>query len=208
MTFAGRGEMQYLLYLPPDYEAHPDSAFPLLLFLHGGGESGDEIDKVATHGPPMQAARGDRLPFIVLSPQNPHVRGFWEERVVKALLDSIVQQYRVDTQRLYLTGLSRGGYGAWRVAMSFPETFAALVPICGATAESYAGWVPDIPIWVFHGDRDPVVPMSESNALVGRLLGMGRKVRYTLYPGVGHNSWERAYAEPELYPWLLEQRKP
>lgn len=207
-ALGGADSLQYLLYLPPAYAAHPDSAFPLLLFLHGGGESGGEVEKVATHGPPMQAARGDTLPFIVLSPLNPRVRGFWDEHAVKALLDSILTRYRVDPQRLYLTGLSRGGYGAWRMAMSYPETFAALVPICGVTPGGpYAGWLPDIPIWVFHGGDDTVVPVGESVDLVGRLLGMGRQVRFTVYPGVGHNSWEPAYADPQLYDWLLQQRR-
>lgn len=206
MDLPSMGSMQYWLYLPPDYQAS-EKSFPLLLFLHGGGESGHEIENVKKHGPPMLVEQGRDFPFLILSPQNPREKGFWDEHAVKAVLDSVMQVYRVDPNRVYLTGLSRGGYGAWRLAMQYPNTFAALVPICGATAAPYYRWLPDMPIWVFHGAEDPVIPLKESAEMVDSLRARGLDVRFTVYEGVGHNSWERAYEQQALYDWLLEQRR-
>jgi predicted peptidase len=200
-------EMQYLLYLPEAYEAEQGTAFPLLLFLHGGGESGDHIEMVKTHGPPSMIEEGRKFPFLVLSPQNPHPRKFWNETALIALLDNIEQEYRVDPSRVWVAGMSRGGYGAWRLAIQYPERFAALVAICGETPDHYAGWLGDMPIWVFHGEEDRTISIKESDEMVAALRKHGNPVRYTKYPDTGHNAWDQAFSDPELYTWLMAQKK-
>ncbi len=198
-------KIDYLLYLPKDYEQNAGETFPLLLFLHGGGEGGDNIEKVKTHGPPKLVAQGQDFPFLILSPQNPETRKFWDSRMLIELLDEIVKEYRIDTSRIYLTGMSRGGYGTWTLAMQYPERFAALAPVCGAAPASYAVWVPDVPIWVFHGVNDPLIDVSESVNIVKKLKELKKDVKLTIYEETGHNAWEQAYADPQLYEWLMKQ---
>lgn len=200
-------EMQYLLYLPDGYASESEAEFPLLLFLHGGGESGDDLDMVKTHGPPSMIEEGKSFPFMVLSPQNPHRRKLWNETALITLLDKIAEEYRVDRSRIWVAGLSRGGYGAWRMAIQYPDRFAALVAICGETPDHYAGWLEDMPIWVFHGEEDRTIAIRESDEMVAALKKNGNPVRYTKYAGTGHNSWDQAFSDPELYTWLLAQKK-
>lgn len=200
-------ELQYLLYLPDAYEKDGESEFPLLLFLHGGGESGNDLDKVKTHGPPSMIAEGHSFPFLVLTPQNPHSRKLWNETALITLLDKIEQEYRVDKTRIWIAGLSRGGYGAWRMAIQYPDRFAALVAICGETPDHYARWLGQMPIWVFHGEKDRAISIKESNEMVAALRKNGNPVRYTKYPDTGHNAWDKAFTNPELYTWLLDQKK-
>jgi predicted peptidase len=200
-------ELQYLLYLPDAYEANTESDFPLLLFLHGGGESGKDLDKVKTHGPPSMIEEGHKFPFLVLTPQNPHPRKLWNETALIALLDQVEKEYRVDNSRVWIAGLSRGGYGAWRLAIQYPDRFAALVAICGETPDHYAGWLGQMPIWVFHGEKDRTISIRESDEMVAALRKNGNPVRYTKYPDAGHNAWDQAFSNPELYDWLLEQKK-
>jgi predicted peptidase len=200
-------ELQYLLYLPEGYAADKEKDYPLLLFLHGGGESGSDLEKVKTHGPPSLIDKGKQFPFMVLTPQNPHPRKLWNETALIALLDKIENDYRVDRSRIWIAGLSRGGYGAWRMAIQYPDRFAALVAICGESPDHYAGWLGQMPIWVFHGEKDRTIAIRESDEMVTALRKNGNPVRYTKYPDLGHNAWERAFSDPELYTWLLAQRK-
>ncbi len=200
-------EMQYLLYLPEAYAAEPEQEFPLLLFLHGGGESGNDLDRVKTHGPPSMIDQGLSFPFLVLTPQNPYPKKFWNETALIALLDTVTEQYRVDRSRIWIAGMSRGGYGAWRMAIQYPDRFAALVAICGETPDHYAGWLGDLPIWVFHGEEDRTIAIRESDEMVAALRKNGNPVRYTRYPGTGHNAWDQAFSDPALYEWLMAQKK-
>ncbi|WP_373519241.1 prolyl oligopeptidase family serine peptidase [Pricia sp.] len=198
----------YYLYYPEDYEDVTDKKFPLLLFLHGGGESGDSLIKVRRNGPPKLIARGKKFPFLILAPQNPHKKKWWDTRAVKQLLDTIVANNRVDKSRIYLTGLSRGGGAAWEMAVQFPETFAAMAVVCGMTPVPYASWIDkNMPIWVFHGAEDKSIPVSESDEMVKKLREMGYDVRYTKYKGVGHNSWIQAYDTETLYEWFVKQKR-
>jgi len=206
-TISKEQPINYLLYLPQEYTDSGEQVFPLLLFLHGGGEGGDDVEKVKTHGPPMLVEQGQDFPFIILSPQNPYQRKFWDTKAIYALLEEIMQEYRVDSSRIYLSGLSRGGYGAWTLAMEYPERFAALAPVCGAVPSSYAGWVPEIPIWVFHGADDPVINLEESVDMVNALKRLDHQVKLTVYENTGHNSWVQAYNDPELYRWLMKQQR-
>ncbi|WP_273566537.1 prolyl oligopeptidase family serine peptidase [Maribacter halichondriae] len=198
----------YYLYYPEEYQSNEDEKFPLLLFLHGGGESGDSLVAIKRNGPPKLITQGKKFPFLVLAPQNPHKKKWWNTTALIQLLDTIVANNRVDPQRIYLTGLSRGGGAAWELAVQYPEKFAALAVVCGMTPLPYAAWIDkEMPIWVFHGEEDESIPISESETMVDRLKSMGYDVRFTRYPGVGHNSWVRAYNNEELYEWLVAQKR-
>lgn len=200
--------LRYLLYRPEDdSHATPDGKLPLLLFLHGGGEGGDDITRVKKHGPPKLIAGGRSFPFYVLAPQNPSETQFWDDQAVMRLLDQVVAEHPVDPSRIYLTGLSRGAYGAWRLAIQNPKRFAALIPISGGGALPYAGRIRDVPIWVFHGANDPVIPAEESRRLVKALKSAGSNVRYTEYPDTEHDAWTAAYTTEEVYTWMLQQRR-
>lgn len=200
----------YLLYLPHDYDQNEDPV-PLMLFLHGRGESNGPLQVVAKWGPPQLVARGEDLPYIIVSPQCP-ADDWWSEPSQQArlveLLDAMIDEYRVDESRIYLTGLSMGGYGSWRLAADHPERFAAVVPICGGGEPEDAEQLKSLPIWVFHGDQDRAVPFARSVEMVEAIKGAGgNKIRFTSLEHVGHNSWSPAYALPELYQWLDQQKR-
>ncbi len=198
--------MDYWLYLPPDYEQR--DAWPLLLFLHGAGERGSDLNLVQRHGPPRLINEGRDFPFVVVSPQCPAGR-WWEPFELAALVDAIVQQHRIDESRLYVTGLSMGGFGTWALAAHQPQRFAAIAPICGGGEPIVARLVASTPAWVFHGAKDPVVPVERSRQMVRAMENAGGQVRFTIYPDAGHDAWTETYADPELYEWLLQhQRNP
>lgn len=194
----------YLLYLPEDY-AKSDKSFPLVLFLHGMGESGEDIEKVKTHGLPKLINEGKEFPFIVVSPQCPD-EYFWNDEILIALLDHIEQNYRVNKNKIYVTGLSMGGHGTWTLALANPDRFAAIAPICGWSHPAELCNLSNMPIWVFHGAKDSVVPLSDSEQIVEQLKACGStKVKFTIYPEANHDSWTKTYNNEELYKWLLEQ---
>ena len=194
----------YLLYLPKDY-AQKDS-WPLVLFLHGSGERGDNLERVKIHGPPKLIAAGKEFPFIVVSPQCPEHRG-WELLELTALVDEMIEKYKVDRDRIYVTGLSMGGFGTWSLAAYAPFRFAALVPICGGGEPSAAKRLAHVPTWVFHGAKDPRVPLERSTKMVEAIKKNGGSVKFTVYPEALHDSWTAAYNDPELYQWLLQQKR-
>lgn len=200
-------EYNFYLFIPESYHVEKDD-FPLLLFLHGGGESGRNLSVLKKHGPPKMMAEGYPFPFLVLAPQHPNENTWWDVRAVKELLELVVEEYRVDRDRLYLTGLSRGGSAAWELAVNYPDTFAAMAVVCGMAPTPYAHWLnKEMPIWVFHGAEDPVIPVSESDIMVNRLKELGYNVTYTRYDGVGHDSWIPAYKNDDLYTWFTRYRK-
>ncbi len=199
---------EYYLYYPAAYEERTDQEFGLLLFLHGGGESGGELEEVKKHGPPKMMAEGYPFPFLVLAPQNPHKRKWWNIEAVLKLVDSVIANNRVDPKRIYLTGLSRGGSAAWNLAVQYPEKWAALAVVCGMAPEPYAHWIDKkLPIWVFHGADDPVISVSESDHMVKKLKEMNYDVQYTRYDRVGHDSWIKAYRNDDLYDWMAQQKR-
>ncbi|NCO40294.1 MAG: hypothetical protein AUJ96_29865 [Armatimonadetes bacterium CG2_30_66_41] len=195
----------YLLYLPEGYE-DTDEKWPLLLFLHGAGERGGDLEKVKLHGPVKLVEQGKGLPFVVVSPQCPENR-WWDVESLDALLDQIVATYRIDEDRVYRTGLSMGGFGTWALAIARPNRFAALAPICGGGAPRLTRHLAHIPAWVFHGAKAEVVPLSESQNMVEALKSFGGDVRLTVYPEAGHDSWTAAYDNPDLYAWFLSHRR-
>lgn len=201
-------KLRYYLYYPERYENKKEGKFGLLLFLHGGGDAGDSLSRIKSSGPPKLIAQGKQFPFLILAPQNPFEKKWWNTRAVMQLLDTIVENNRVDKKRIYLTGLSRGGGAAWELAVQYPKKFAAMAVVCGMSPLPYAAWIDKkMPIWVFHGEEDKSIPISESEEMVNRLKGMGYDVQFTRYKGVGHNSWVKAYNTEELYEWFMAQER-
>ena len=208
----------YLLFLPRGYDASSGKRWPLILFLHGAGERGSEIWKVAKHGPPKIASRSTNFPFIVVSPQCPDGK-FWSEDLLLALLDEVTNKYAVDGRRIYLTGLSMGGFGTWNLGLSHPERFAAIAPVCGGgetilltLARDFEHeklpWLKTMGVWAFHGAKDPTVTADESEHMVNALKKIGcADVKLTVYPEAQHDCWTDTYQNPELFAWFLKHSR-
>ncbi len=215
-TFKGRSskrlEMDYLLFLPHGYDQDKKKQWPLMLFLHGAGERGSNITKVTVHGPPKIVKERADFPFILVSPQCP-AGGTWSDDALLGLLDEVIKKHRVDKSRIYLTGLSMGGYGSWSLGLKYPERFAAIAPICGGgdvlpillPAPGKEATLKRLPVWVFHGAKDNLVPLAESERMVNALKRAGNEnVKLTVYPEAGHDSWTETYNNQELYEWFLQ----
>jgi predicted peptidase len=197
-------QMGYLLYLPENYEQ--EGSWPLLLFLHGSGERGTDLQLVKKHGPPKLIEAGKQFAFIVVSPQCPKGQ-WWQPVELTALLDEIVEKYKVDQDRIYVTGLSMGGFGTWSLAAYAPNRLAAIAPICGGGETYWTQQFSHLPVWVFHGAQDNGVPLQRSEEMVESLKRHGGNVKLTVYPDAGHDSWTATYDNPEFYEWLLEQKR-
>ena len=204
--------LKYLLFLPKGYKEKPDAKWPTILFLHGMGERGDNLELVKKHGIPKIVEKKEDFPFIAISPQCP-LTSVWPTMTeeLHALLVDAVQRYNVDETRIYLTGLSMGGYGTWHLAVDYPDLFAAVVPICGGMAHDGGileeiKVLKDMPIWIFHGEKDEAVPVKNSKELYDALKKLGGNVKLTIYPELGHDSWTTTYDNPNLYKWLLKQK--
>jgi len=201
--------LRYLIHLPEDYDADPDRRWPLVLFLHGAGERGSELDLAAVHGPPKLADAGHEFPFVLVTPQCPESSQWIAElSTLSGLLDEVMEAHRIDPARVAVTGLSMGGYGTWSLAVRYPDRFAAIAPICGGMWLQSAAPLQNTPVWAFHGDADDVVPISATEQIVTELRSVGADVRFTRYPGVGHDSWTETYENPEFYDWMLSHRRP
>jgi len=198
--------LNYLLWLPSDYKKEKDKSYPLLIFLHGSGERGDSIDLVKKHGPPSFVENRPDFQFITVSPQCP-VGSWWNTEDLQSMLNQIKLKYRIDTNKIYLTGLSMGGFGTWAWASSYPHQFAAIAPVCGGGDVQFADELKDTPVWAFHGESDPVVPVKRTVEMVEAVNAGGGAARMTIYPGVGHDSWVNAYKDEELYKWMLQNSR-
>ncbi len=193
----------FLIALPKDYEKEATKKFPLLIFLHGAGERGSDLEMVKKHGPPKLITAGKELPFIVVSPQCP-TNERWSVDVLNGMYKHVTKKYRVDKERVYLTGLSMGGFGTWEWAIDSPGKFAAIAPICGGGDPKKVAALKEMPVWVFHGGKDPVVPIKLSQDMVDALKAIGSEVKFTIYPEAGHDSWTETYDNPELFKWFLQ----
>jgi predicted peptidase len=198
---------RYLLFLPTGYDPESGQRWPLMLFLHGAGERGDDLEQVKNWGVPSMVDQWPDFPFILVSPQCP-AGEYWDVDALNTLLDELEERFAVDPDRIYLTGLSMGGFGTFALGLKHPERFAALAPICGGgerlwVRPEHAG----LPIWVFHGAKDTVVPISRSESMVDALRAVGADVRFTVYPEAEHNSWSETYANRELYDWFLQHKR-
>ena len=200
---------QFWLYLPDRY-AESEEKLPLIIYLHGSSRRGRDIEQVKANGlPPLLDADPD-FEFVVASPQalsNYPWQASWRPNDLILLLDHLLSSYRIDPGRVYLTGLSMGGYGTWATIAEYPERFAAAIPICGGGDPEWGEAIGTLPVWAFHGDDDAVVPVERSIEMVDLIEAAGGNARLTRYPGVGHDSYTRTYANPEIYRWLLEQVK-
>jgi dienelactone hydrolase len=203
---AGRSSsgLDYLAYLPDGYYRSL-RRWPLILALHGRGESGDDIDLVRRQGLPRRVEEEGGLPFVIVAPQS--AGWAWDVGSLGALLDEVLRKYRVDPNRVYLTGNSMGGNGTWALAADRPGRFAALAPICGTGDPASAERLRGVPTWAFHGADDRIVPVEKSERMIAALRKAGSDARLTIYPGVGHDSWTPTYANRRLYEWLLQHRR-
>ena len=202
-------QMEYLLFLPESYTQSTNQKFPLILFLHGAGERGSDLDSVKRHGIPKIVETNPDFPFIAVSPQCPE-DSWWtsELHTINGLIEEIVEKYQVDTSRIYLTGLSMGGFGTWSLASMYPERFAAIAPVCGGgEVRQILRSLVEMPIWTFHGQKDDVIPFSRSEEIVTALKKHGSSIKFTIYPEAGHDSWTKTYDNPELYKWFLKHSR-
>ncbi len=223
------GAYRYRVFVP---KIRARGGRPAILFLHGSGERGDDNAAQTKNGVRLMIALKEnggpaRFPAIVVAPQC-RAEGAWRDPDMKAMalaaLDAAVEEFGGDPHRRYLTGLSLGGYGTWAYAADEPGRWAAIAPVCGGVrfpdAPRLDPNVPNpysavartlaaarLPAWIFHGDADPAVPVGESRSMAAALLARGADVRYSEYPGVGHASWDLAYADPKLLPWMLSHRR-
>ena len=209
----------YMLFTPRDYSPE-GRRWPLMLFLHGLGESGhggEELERVKIHGPPRLVESRPDFPFVVVTPQCPPPQGepkdvvptAWRPDQLIQLVDHVLANTNTDPTRVCVTGLSMGGYGTWRLVAAYPERFAAAVPICGGgEPKSMAAALRRVPLWAFHGARDEVVPLRRSQEMVDAVRCAGGRVRLTVYPNVEHDSWTATYDNQDVYDWLLSHRGP
>jgi predicted esterase len=200
-----RASYQYVADVPR-LHLNTDPPLPVLLCLHGSGERGDDLAAVRTHGPPKLVAAGKEFPFLVVAPQCP-AGEWWNARQLIDVLDDVATKHRIDPDRIYLTGISMGGYGVWELAAEYPDRFAAIVPICGAGGPADAEQLKNLPTWAFHGMQDHDVPFNRTIEMVTALKKVGGRVRFTPYPDLGHDCWTRTYDNPQLYEWLLKQKR-
>jgi len=211
---------QYLLFLPRDYASKKNEKWPLMLFLHGAGERGTNIWRADIHGPARYIATHPDFPFLMVAPLCPS-NEVWSTGLLLGLLDGMESKYRIDTHRVYLTGLSMGGFGTWELALAAPQRFAAVIPIAGgandlpvvlartgfASPEQKAA-LQSLPVWAFHGAKDTVVDPDDSTRMIDGLKKCGvAEAKITIYPDATHNSWQRTYENPEIYDWLLQHRR-
>ncbi len=221
---ANGGVLPYRLAKPLHYD--PRATYPLILLLHGAGERGDDNRAQLLHVAPalLSPENREKYPCFVVVPQCPKGKK-WVEVNWSApnhrqpcqpsaamaptleLLQNLQKEFPIDSRRLYVIGLSMGGYGAWDVIARYPCMFAAAVPICGGGDECTAPRIAGVPIWAFHGAKDTVVPATRTRKMIDALQQAGGKPRYTEYPNCSHNSWDSAIAEPDLLPWLFAQRQ-
>lgn len=202
-------ESPYVVFVPADYNGTKE--YPVILFLHGAGETkgGSKQPVEVGIGPAIKKREKD-FPFITVIPQSE--KRTWKadsddgKRAI-AILDEVMKDYKCDPKRQYLTGLSMGGFGTWSNAAAHPNRWAAIVPICGGGNPADAAKIKDIPCWCFHGDKDTAVKVDLSRTMIDALKKAGGTPKYTEYPGVAHNSWDAAYAEKDLFPWMLQQSK-
>ena len=201
--------LNYLFYLPESYQVDENIDWPLVLFLHGMGERGNDLELVKVHGIPKIVDTKRDFPFIAVSPQCPMDYVWRDQEMLEALeslLIKIIKNYRVDKSRIYVTGLSMGGRGTWAIVAHRPDLFAAAAPICGGGDPKTASKLITVPFWVFQGALDTVHYPKESEVMIQSLKKVGGEVRYTLYPELHHDSWTITYDNPDLYKWFLSNK--
>lgn len=203
-TFTKPVSYPYIVRIPQNYDRPGDKHWPLILFLHGAGERGTDFGTIRNLGPLRYANEHPEFPFLLVAPLCPRLYD-WDPDALNELLDHAIASYKVDTDRIYLTGFSMGGAGTWETAMEYTHRFAAIAPLCGRNIPllQFRLWL--TPTWAFHGDQDDVVPLIHTTQMTDYLVEAGNpNVKLTIYPGEGHYIWDRTYANGELYDWFLQ----
>lgn len=208
-------ECGFLLFLPKGYNSGDERGnergkkWPLIVFMHGMGESGTDLDLLKLHGLPKIVERQADFPFIVISPQAPSAQEGVELDfdILNGLLDEALARLPVDEARVYLTGMSMGGFATWAWGAASADRFAAIAPVCGGGNAADAPALKSTPIWAFHGALDEVVPARGSRDMVAAVNACGGHAELTEYAGVGHDAWSASYADPALYAWFLRHAK-
>ncbi|MCY3821923.1 MAG: dienelactone hydrolase family protein [Gammaproteobacteria bacterium] len=190
-------------YFPEAY-SEAGAPFPMLLFMHGAGETGTDLDLLERATLPRFIKEGLQLPFVTVCPQ---CLEMWDVRILDPLLDEVVQRFNVDPGRVYVTGSSMGGLGTWMLANVAADRIAAIAPVCPSFTRVDPENFKELPVWVFHGAMDSVVPIEESDRMIWQLRNAGCDVKFTEYPDLDHDVWTPAYHDPELWRWLLSHRK-
>lgn len=209
-VFRGDGhqisKLNYLLYLPEDY-GKEKKFWPLIIYLHGASVRGNNVNKIKSYGIPLLLENRKNFPFIVISPLCPGGKNWEDTNSLLALLDDVCAEYSVDKDRIYVTGMSMGGSGTWYLAYRHPERFAAIAPLCGTADTSWVSQLKQVPVWVFHGAGDTVIPIRYSFDMVEAIIASGGEIKYTFYPGEGHDIVTKTYNNGELYDWFLRHRR-
>lgn len=196
----------YLVYLPKDY-TDKKVDYPLVIYLHGGSQKGQDLNKLKAYGLPHLVDKGRDFPFIIASPQCPDGKFWSTDNWFDSLYNDLKTKYRIDPKRVYLTGISMGGYGVWQTAVAYPDKFAALVPLCGGCDDStQICRIKHIPVWTFHGTADDVISISETERLVRRLETCNGQVKFTRLEKEGHGI-QYLFEDQTIYDWLLKQHK-
>jgi pimeloyl-ACP methyl ester carboxylesterase len=198
--------IRYLFYLPENYGKDTTMHWPLILFLHGGGERGDNLERVKANGVPKFISSGKKLPFIVVSPQVSS-NELWNPDLLVIMLKDIVKNYKVDKERIYLTGLSIGGLGTWETAEKYPDLFAAIAPVSSWGDPAQEWKLRHTAAWIFHGAKDRKVPVISSQVMADSLRKLNTDVRLTVYPNAGHDCWTETYFNEKLYEWFLDHKR-
>jgi predicted esterase len=209
VKLANGTERKYAVFVPPQYVLDETKEWPVVLFLHGSGECGrDGIKQTKIGLPRLMAQAPEKYPFISVLPQ---AWNLWfhgdDAAAVWAALSAVHQELRTDPDRVYLTGLSMGGFATLEMAIAHPDIFAAIVPVCGSGSTAFVSNIIDLPIWAFHGAKDKNVSIQGIRDLITELTRLGGEPKYLEYPDLGHKCWDRAYGTPELWDWLLAQRR-
>ena len=200
--------IKYVAYVPPTYD--PDKPTPCIVFLNGMGECGtDGLKQILVGLGPAVILNVDKWPFIILFPQKQVTEADWEDEddMVMAIIEKARHDLHLDESRMYLTGLSQGGHGTWSIGAKHPDMWAAIAPICGWGDEAMAKALVKMPIWVFHGDQDNAVDIERAREMAKYLESAGGSCKLTIYAGVGHNSWDKAYREEKLWEWFMQHRR-
>jgi predicted esterase len=203
MISPGHYSYRYLLYLPPAYEADTAVRWPLMIMLHGSGAVGQPLSVMSLAGPGLRIEQGRDFPAVVVSPQCNVFN--WDPTALGAFIDDVASLYRIDRDRIYITGMSMGGYGTWNLATAFPERYAAVAPVCGGGNPSQAYRLRDVPVWAFHGALDNTVPLARSQEMIDGIRAAGGEPRLTVYANTGHDAWTPAYNDEALYTWMFAQ---
>ncbi|NOV01089.1 carboxylesterase family protein [Paenibacillus planticolens] len=199
-----RVDMGYQLFVPSSYEEKPDKKWPLIMFLHGIKKRGDDIHLLDGYGLTWMAEKQSDFEFFVLTPQCPELSSWpYERDALVALLDEICNTFRVDSEKIYLTGFSMGGNGAWDLAAHYPDRFAAVAPLAGWFDVQKAHLLKELPVWTFHGEDDDVVSIQGSKMMVEALRQVGAEVAFTTFPGLKHAIMDEVYGNRELFDWFL-----